>query len=135
VKSVKFAPKKGLSATLGVVFPIVVFAFCGFDHSVANMMYFFYLGEVSWRAVGYILITILGNIIGGTALPCVSLLKEKAEKEKKRLKTLHGKRLFSASFSFCFFPSHSLPNARKSFSLKFHAVCANVSANASVAEN
>ncbi len=88
VKSVKFAPQKGLSATLGVVFPIVVFAFCGFDHSVANMMYFFYLGEVSWRVVGYILITIVGNIIGGTTLPCVSLLKGKAEKEKKEKHTI-----------------------------------------------
>ena len=83
VKSVKFAPKKGLSATVGVLFPIIVFAFCGFDHSVANMLYFYYLGEVSWKIVGYILITVLGNIVGGVLLPCVTLIKAFAEKQKE----------------------------------------------------
>lgn len=83
VKSVKFAPKKGLSTTVGVIFPIIVFAFCGFDHSVANMLYFYYLGEVSWKIVGYILITVVGNIVGGVLLPCVILLKNFAEKQKE----------------------------------------------------
>ena len=83
VKSVKFAPKKGLSATVGVLFPIIVFAFCGFDHSVANMLYFYYLGEVSWKVVGYILITILGNIVGGVLLPCITLIKTFAEKQNQ----------------------------------------------------
>ena len=78
VKSVKFAPQKGLSATVGVIFPIVVFAFCGFDHSVANMLYFYYLGQCSWQIVGYILISILGNVVGGVALPLVILLKNRA---------------------------------------------------------
>lgn len=83
VKSVKFAPQKGLSATVGVLFPIIVFAFCGFDHSVANMMYFYYLGEFSWRIVGYILLTIVGNIVGGVALPTVTLIKEHAQHVKE----------------------------------------------------
>lgn len=82
VKSVKFAPQKGLSATVGVLFPIIVFAFCGFDHSVANMMYFYYLGEISWRVVGYVLLTIVGNVVGGVALPTVTLIKEYAEHTK-----------------------------------------------------
>lgn len=86
VKSVKFAPLKGLSATVGVLFPIIVFAFCGFDHSVANMLYFYYLGEVSWKVVGYILITILGNIVGGVVLPCITLLKNYAQKQKEEKK-------------------------------------------------
>ncbi len=82
VKSAACAPKKGLSATVGVLFPIVVFAFCGFDHSVANMMYFYYLGEFSWRVVGYELLCIVGNILGGVALPCVTLLKARVQKDK-----------------------------------------------------
>ncbi|MBQ9730318.1 MAG: formate/nitrite transporter family protein [Clostridia bacterium] len=65
----KYAPQKGLSTTLGVMLPIVVFAFCGFDHSVANMFYFYSLGEISWRVVGYIALTVVGNILGGTAFP------------------------------------------------------------------
>ena len=82
VKSPKYAPQKGLSATVGVMFPIIVCAFCGFDHSVANMMYFYYFGELSLRVVGYILITIVGNIVGGVALPLITLLKERALKQE-----------------------------------------------------
>lgn len=81
VWSVKYAPKKGLSSTLGVLFPIVVFAFCGFDHSVANMMYFYYLGEVSWRVAGYILISMAGNIIGGLILPLISVVRDHSKKQ------------------------------------------------------
>ncbi len=78
VKARFYAPQKGLSPTTGVILPIVVFAFCGFDHSVANMLYFYYLGEVSWQVVGYILITVVGNMIGGLTLPLISLLRGKA---------------------------------------------------------
>ena len=77
VRSVKYAPKKGLNSTLGVVFPIIVFAFCGFDHSVANMLYFYFYGVCSWKLIGYILLSIIGNILGGVALPLVIKLKEK----------------------------------------------------------
>lgn len=77
VFSLHYAPKKGLTPTIGVLFPIVIFAFCGFDHSVANNLYFFFLGELSWKIVGYVLITILGNTIGGILIPSVSLFKER----------------------------------------------------------
>ncbi len=83
VWSPKYAPKKGLSPTMGVMFPIVVFAFCGFDHSVANMLYLYFFGELSWRVTGYVLITIAGNIIGGTILPLISLVREHTQKEKE----------------------------------------------------
>lgn len=85
VKSVKFAPKKGVSSSVGVMFPIVVFAFCGFDHSVANMLYFFYLGECSWQVFVYIAVSLLGNIVGGVGLPTITLLKEHAQRQRKRL--------------------------------------------------
>ena len=80
VKSVKRAPQKGVSPTLGVLFPIIIFAFCGLDHSVANMLYFFYLGEMSWRIVGYIALSILGNIVGGVLFTLPMLYKERVEK-------------------------------------------------------
>lgn len=79
VWSPKYAPQKGISATVGVILPIVVFVFCGFDHSVANMLYFYFFGEISGRVVGYILLSILGNLVGGIALPLVVLLKEKSQ--------------------------------------------------------
>ncbi|MBQ9728042.1 MAG: formate/nitrite transporter family protein [Clostridia bacterium] len=84
VRSPYHVVEKGLSATLGVVFPIIVFAFCGFDHSVANMLYFYYLGEFSWKIVAYVLLTIVGNVIGGVALPLVMMLREKARRQGGR---------------------------------------------------
>ena len=82
VWSPKFAPQKNVCASIGVLLPIIVFVFCGFDHSVANMLYFYFFGEVSGRVVGYILLSILGNIVGGIVLPLVVLLKEKATQSK-----------------------------------------------------
>lgn len=72
----RHAPKKSLSSTLGVIFPIIVFVFCGFDHSVANLLYFFTLGEFSWRVIGYVLICCVGNMLGGIILPLVALYRE-----------------------------------------------------------
>ncbi len=82
VRSVKYSPRKGLDATLGVTFPIIVFAFCGFDHSVANLLYFFFNGEISWTIVGFEALCIVGNILGGIILPCISLLREQAKTNK-----------------------------------------------------
>ena len=76
VLSVDHSHKKGLSANVGVMFPIIVFVFCGFDHSIANMFYFYCLGEFSWKVVGYISLTVLGNIIGGIILPLVLKLRD-----------------------------------------------------------
>lgn len=75
VKSPTFTKAKGLSASIGVIFPIIVFAFCGFDHSVANMLYLFHLGELNLQVIAYVLITIVGNVLGGVALPLVQKLK------------------------------------------------------------
>lgn len=74
IGAVKYAPRKGLSTTVGVMFPIIVFAFCGFDHSVANTLYIFFLG-FSWQAVGYLLMCVLGNIVGGVILPILSIFR------------------------------------------------------------
>ncbi len=80
VWSVKYSPKKGLDATLGVTFPIIVFAFCGFDHSVANVLYFCFSKSFSWQVVGYEAMCILGNILGGVILPCISLVREQSKR-------------------------------------------------------
>ena len=74
IGAVNYAPRKGLSTTVGVMFPIVVFAFCGFDHSVANTLYMFFLGFTG-KAVLYLLVCVLGNILGGVILPILSLFR------------------------------------------------------------
>lgn len=93
VRSVQAAPKKGLNPTLGVILPIAVFAFCGFDHSVANMLYFYYLGEISWQVAGYILLTVIGNFLGGAFYPFALWLvhrQKAARKEKSERKNADG---------------------------------------------
>ena len=75
----RYAPKKGLSASVAVMLPIIVFAFCGFDHSVANMLYFYFLGECSGKILLYILCSVLGNMVGGMLLPLAAMLKKKCE--------------------------------------------------------
>ncbi|MBR1975493.1 MAG: formate/nitrite transporter family protein [Clostridia bacterium] len=74
IGAVNYAPRKGLSTTVGVMFPIIVFAFCGFDHSVANTLYLFFYGY-SWKAVGYLLVCVGGNILGGVILPILSIFR------------------------------------------------------------
>ena len=80
IGAVNYAPRKGLSTTVGVMFPIIVFAFCGFDHSVANTLYFFLIG-FSGKAVVYLLVCVLGNILGGVILPILSLFRIWSNKE------------------------------------------------------
>lgn len=59
---------------LGIWFPIMLFVFAGFEHSVANMTYIplgIFLGaEVSWGnfLIGNLLPVTLGNIIGGALI-------------------------------------------------------------------
>ncbi|MBE7100712.1 MAG: formate/nitrite transporter family protein [Clostridiales bacterium] len=74
IGAVNYAPRKKLSTTVGVMFPIIVFAFCGFDHSVANTLYIYFLG-FSGKAVVYLLMCVLGNIVGGVILPILSLFR------------------------------------------------------------
>jgi formate/nitrite transporter FocA (FNT family) len=81
IRAVQAAPKKSISGTVGALFPIIVFAFCGFDHSVANMLYLYYFGEFSWRIVGYELVVIAGNVVGGVIFPLFLWWKDRAEKE------------------------------------------------------
>ena len=73
---------KGLSTSMGVILPIMVFVFCGFDHSIANMLYFYFLGEFSWRVVGYVLLSVVGNVLGGVLLPIAMMIRDYGKEQK-----------------------------------------------------
>jgi formate/nitrite transporter FocA (FNT family) len=60
----------------------VVFVFCGFDHSVANVYYLALNGACTWQVVGYAVLAILGNIVGGVLFPLVALFIEKVKNKK-----------------------------------------------------
>ena len=77
-----YTSKKNLSATVGVVFPVFVFVFCGFDNSLANVFYIFACGEITWQSVIYCLISLIGNLIGGVLVSVLPLIKKKDEPKK-----------------------------------------------------
>lgn len=54
---------------LAVLFGVVVFILCGFEHCVANMYYFTIGNAWSWKAAGYLLLMTAGNAAGGVAIP------------------------------------------------------------------
>lgn len=54
---------------LALVFGVMVFILCGFEHCVANMYYFSVAGVWSIRTLGYLLVMTLGNAVGGVAFP------------------------------------------------------------------
>ena len=56
---------------LSLFFGVTVFILCGFEHCVANMFYITFANMWSWRALGYMLIMILGNSVGGVLLPLI----------------------------------------------------------------
>ncbi len=68
---------------LGVLFCIPVFILSGFEHSIADIFYFAASGSVSRGAFGFIWLVILGNALGGMALPLLSgLWKREAPHER-----------------------------------------------------
>lgn len=73
---------------LGLIFGVMVFIVCGFEHCVANMFYFTISGSWSLHALLYIVVMTLGNVVGGVIIPLCRKLRQKpssqvvAESEK-----------------------------------------------------
>ena len=59
----------GIGKYLAIVFGVMVFILCGFEHCVADMFYFALAGEISGGALVSLLIITLGNAIGGVFIP------------------------------------------------------------------
>ncbi len=78
----KYAHKKHLSASVGVIFPVFVFVFCGFDNSLANVFYLLMSNEITWAMFGCCGISLVGNLIGGVLVSILPLIKKKDEPKK-----------------------------------------------------
>lgn len=52
-----------------LILAIAGFIICGFEHSVANMFYYFLAGDFSYKAILSLLICVVGNSIGGLFIP------------------------------------------------------------------
>lgn len=56
--------KKYQHNPIGIMLGIPAFIICGFEHSIADMYYFLAAGVISWSAVGFIIVVIIGNALG-----------------------------------------------------------------------
>lgn len=58
----------------GILFCVPVFILAGFEHSVADLFYFFLAGLFSGKTAIFLLLTILGNTLGGLLIPALQAL-------------------------------------------------------------
>lgn len=63
--------KDSLGKYLSILFGVVVFIMCGFEHCVANMYYFSVAGMWSIQTIMCILIMTIGNALGGLFIPFI----------------------------------------------------------------
>ncbi len=54
---------------LFVIFPVMVFILCSFEHCVANMFYFVLAGSFTVKTLIYLLVMTFGNSLGGLIIP------------------------------------------------------------------
>ena len=69
VKGYQKSKERNLSSNIAVMLPVIVFVYLGLDHCVANWAYIYLSSSWSIEVVGYVILTVIGNIIGGILLP------------------------------------------------------------------
>lgn len=65
-----------IEKTVGVIFCVMVFILCGFNHCIADMFYLFLSGRMTNAGI-YLPLVILGNSIGGMTIPLLKMLTDK----------------------------------------------------------
>lgn len=74
------AENRDTSFIFGTVLPVMVFIFCGFNHSVADCFYFFAAvdsPEIIFSGIIYLLTVVIGNALGGMLIPLSMKLFDK----------------------------------------------------------
>ncbi len=65
---------------IAIFFCVPVFILSGFEHSIADMFYFFAARMFSFEMLMFLVIVVLGNTVGGLLFPMLTILKgEKKE--------------------------------------------------------
>ena len=65
---------KNAKTPVGIVFCVPVFILAGFEHSIADMFYFFTARLFTGEMILFLVIVVLGNTVGGMLLPWMKLL-------------------------------------------------------------
>lgn len=63
--------KDSMGKNLALILPIMVFILSGYEHSIANLFYFSFGNAWNSKAVLYIAIVAIGNLIGGAFIPFI----------------------------------------------------------------
>lgn len=66
-----FARKQSIA---GIVFCVPVFILSGYEHSIADMYYFFTADMYTVRALAYIVLAVIGNALGAWSIPAMKKL-------------------------------------------------------------
>jgi len=69
--------KDGVEKNIALIFPIMVFILSGYEHSIADMFYFSMADAWSAKAVLYIAVISLGNLVGGCLIPLSAKILDK----------------------------------------------------------
>lgn len=69
-----------LGKYLSLLFGVMVFILCSFEHCVANMYYFSIAGAWSLKTFGYVLVMTVGNSVGGVLIPLFRRWRDKGSK-------------------------------------------------------
>ncbi len=72
---------KDSRSPLGIFLCVPVFILSGFEHSIADLFYFFASGAWSGRAVLFLVIVVLGNTVGGMLFPLLGKLSGRYRSE------------------------------------------------------
>lgn len=78
---VEIFKKKGTIA--GILLCIPTFILCGFEHSIADMFYVVNAREFTIDAAIFLIIVVLGNAVGGLAIPLLMRLCAALDKKKQ----------------------------------------------------
>ena len=73
---------KQKNTVTAILFCVPVFILAGFEHSIADMFYFFCAGNFTPAALCFIVMVVIGNSLGGMLIPALSLLANGKAKNK-----------------------------------------------------
>ncbi|MCR4905856.1 MAG: formate/nitrite transporter family protein [Clostridiales bacterium] len=65
----------------GILFCVPVFILAGFEHSIADMFYFFCAGSFTLPSFCFLLMVVLGNSVGGMIVPLLYTIGNPKKKE------------------------------------------------------
>ncbi len=65
----QYKKRTSMVKALFVIFPVMVFILCSFEHCIANMYYFILAGSFTHKTLDYLLVMTIGNSIGGLLIP------------------------------------------------------------------